>query len=536
MLENRSFDHLLGYLDHPVEGVREGVFANSRLDGTVVPVTKDGQPFGADPDHSYDGVHEQLGGSGTPRNGGFVINYERHLAEVAGQLPEPDGADVMKCLKPEEQCKVLATLATEFAVCDHWFSSVPGETWPNRNFAHAATSDGSVNIEIGFFWDPTIFEHISRVTDQGSTESLSKAWRIYYDGPPEVWCFRRLWRSRTIIDWLLRRRARIGNWFEMKCFYDHVSAGDLPKYSFIEPAHNNVHAPDRQTNSQHPGNNKRRPDDFYAGERLVADIYNALLARPELFKKTLLLIVYDEHGGFYDHVDPAAGGHTVPPGDPIYRSFSREIGRRVRRFVNWRHHRKETETCDFTSLGLRVPAVLVSPWITRGTVVSKRLEHASIPATLRLLFADSLKPLTARDDVANTFDDVVLGRSEPRCRAPSPDPDGLGDVLPEIDVGPTPTGAAAAGDEEEMVMADGAVEGGPVTSPTVVDQQLEQLARRVHRRIGWRPSVVARRARLRRTAVRRARARGATPDAVEAFAHLAAAARGEAIGSARPQS
>jgi phospholipase C len=125
---------------------------------------------------------------------------------------------------------------------------VPGETWPNRNYAHAATSDSTVNIEAGFYYDPTIFELLAK---HGST------WRIYYDGPPKVWYFRRLWRTRTIFDFLLRRKAKIGNWFEFPAFLEHVAAGDLATYSFIEPAHNRFGSPPgapRRTNSQHPGN------------------------------------------------------------------------------------------------------------------------------------------------------------------------------------------------------------------------------------------------------------------------------------------
>src|SRR5664279_152024 len=243
MLENRSFDHLLGYLDHPDPDHYDGLGSGEHL--TVngldekVPASSDGVPFGVDPDHSHTGILEQMAAwKGVTTNGGFVHSYE----SVAGP---GQGDGVMQCLDPEKVCPAIATLAKEFAVCTSWFSSVPGETWPNRNFAHAATSDDSVDIELGFFYDRTIFEQLTK----GHVE-----WRVYYDGPPELWAFRKLWHRRTLLDFILGRAAHIGNWFTQDQFPAHVQAGNLPPYTFIEPAHNHVHedpAAPRQTNSQH---------------------------------------------------------------------------------------------------------------------------------------------------------------------------------------------------------------------------------------------------------------------------------------------
>ena len=412
MLENRSFDHMLGFLSHTdptFAGLGAGGHHNVSTSGEAIQATNDGQPDLADPDHSHDGVDLQLEGYGdVPFNGGFVRSYEQ-------RANQNDARRVMQCLDPESRCPVLAKLAKEFAVCDAWFSSVPGETWPNRNYAHAATSDATTNIELGFYTDKTIFEQLT---------SRHASWRIYHDGVPQVWCFSNLWQ-RSLLDRLLNRgTAAISNWYEQAAFYEHVAHDDLPSYSFIEPCHSDLRDEVLQqtlvTNSQHPGNNRGSPRDFYAGERLIKDIYDALVARPALFAKSLLVITYDEHGGFYDHVKPPP---ATPPGDRVWRSWSRRIGMFVRGVGEWLNRRppKPSRPFAFDRLGVRVPAVLVSPWIRPGTVVHSQLEHASIPATLRALFAPDLPSLTKRDRVAGTFHQVVRENSTP---APRPHPQG----------------------------------------------------------------------------------------------------------------
>jgi len=501
MLENRSFDHMLGFLDHPdpaFDGLRPGPHLNVAADGTHIAATDDGVPYGLDPDHSHEGALRQLGSCGdVGTNGGFVSDYEARVAALKHDTRQwakkAAGTDVMRCLDPHVRCPVLATLALEFALCQAWFSSVPGETWPNRNFAHAATSDSTVNIELGFYWDPTIFELIAK---RGAT------WHIYYDGPPQVWCYRRLWRDRTIIDFLLRRPARIGNWFEASAFFDHVRTGKLPNYSFIEPAHNRYYSPagrPRQTNSQHPGNNLDDDDDFYAGEQLIRDIYQSLLDQPDLFAKTLLVIAYDEHGGLFDHA-PAV--KSVPPGDPVYRGLTRRVGRFFRALADRRHHQERRKFYDFSGLGVRIPAVLVSPWIPKGTLVTKTLDHASIPRTLHDLFAPDLAFLTKRDTAASGFHDVVTGspltRPRPNPRDPvTGDRDADAAPLPDLDQMPEvarrPMAVADAGDAvfaqrrpQEQVMASGEL-----------DRELVALTERVYRKLKQSPPALAARVRRR---------------------------------------
>jgi phospholipase C len=316
-------------------------------------------------------------------------------------------------------------------VCSRWFCSVPGETWPNRNFAHAATSDGQTEIEVRPYTNQTIFELLE---DHGAD------WRIYYDDTPQAWAFPALWDTPE----------RHAKWFPLGSFAAHVAAGDLTAYTFIEPNHRPplhtldhaplIGAPD-ESNSQHPENNLvsndaydaftlRGESDFTRAERLVAAIYEALRSRPEVFGKTLLLITYDEHGGLYDHVPPPTG---VPgPGGPVSG-----VGRVQRALL---YHK--AAAFDFTMLGPRVPAVIVSPWVRAGTVDARTHDHASIPATLRALFAPGARPLTERDQWSAPFHELA---TLPEARTDLPDLSSRATAITTaISAPPAPAAPAAA--------------------------------------------------------------------------------------------
>ena len=438
-LENRSFDHMLGFLDHPdpaFDGLlRGGPHDNPGWDGGKPVAASRGAkkvlPLG--PDHSHDAVMEQLALAGRGRrrhatNRGFVNSYERKARGLAparmGGLLGPllnwwlqrkqvatataagRGPLAMLCQDPG-QVPVLRELALQFAVCDRWFCSVPGETWPNRNYMHAATSDGETDIEIRPYSNRTIFELLE---DNGAT------WHIYHDDTPQAWAFPALWDTPD----------RHAKWYPTARFAEHAAAGDLPSYSFIEPNHRPpLHTPDHDpafggspdvSTSQHPENNlvsnaaydtfdPATGTDFARGEGLIATIYEALRSNPHLFARTLLLITYDEHGGLYDHVPPPTGVPAPAGGRSTLTRILHAIShRQVRRF-------------GFTMLGPRVPAVIVSPLIEPGTLIHQVHDHASVPATLRALFAPRAAPLTRRDAWAPRFHEAAT-RDVPRTDLP----------------------------------------------------------------------------------------------------------------------
>jgi len=361
MLENRSFNNMLGWLKNPDNMPRSEPASYS------LPV---------DPDHSHEGVMWQLLGKKptawpAPTSpitmGGFAAEYEASGGH---------GVDVLRGFKPE-QVPVLSTLAQEFATCTRWFCSVPGQTWPNRNYAHAGTSDGEVNIKIRFYKNPTIFERI---------HAAGGSWRVYHQGPAQVWCFPALWLEPF--------HHRFADHADL---VDDIRNDRLPNYAFVEPDHGVIfHDTQHSSNSQHPGNNVVDGRDFRAGEMLLHTIYTTLLASPEVWRKTLLIVTYDEHGGFADHVPPP--DNAVAPDDNGLNYFG------------------------FTLLGPRVPTVLVSPWIRRGADDGQTTyDHSAIPRALRELFAPDSEPLSRREQHAA----LLLKRlalDEPRADVPTTQP------------------------------------------------------------------------------------------------------------------
>ncbi|HEX9027843.1 MAG TPA: alkaline phosphatase family protein, partial [Anaerolineales bacterium] len=271
------------------------------------------------------------------------------------------GQHVMDCFNPA-MLPTLSTLVEQFCLCTAWFSSIPGPTWPNRFFVHAATSDGLVTNEPAHPYEmKTIYESLGEA---------GKTWTIYYGDIPVSLALRRLWGS-------------LGHFKGFEKFKDDLSNESLANYSFIEPRY--MDFLEWQSSDEHP------PHDLKIGEYLMAEVYDLLRASP-YWEKSLLVILYDEHGGFFEHVPPPEG---VPNPDGKVST---------------------DPPFDFTRLGLRVPALLVSPFIEKGIQDNTIYEHASVPATLKKLF-DLPDYLTRRDRAANTFEGS-LTRSTPRQDTP----------------------------------------------------------------------------------------------------------------------
>ncbi len=299
-------------------------------------------------------------------------------------------ARAMHCMSPDK-LPVLAELARRYMTCTRWFCSVPGATWPNRNFAHAATSQESVDIEAGFYEAPTIFQRLDQAVKQDleSNEPFT-TWRIYHHDTPQIIAYDALWKGKMA-----------KNWFGISRLFEDIRKDSLPMYAFVEPCHTG-----EQSNSQHPGNNEQNGDDFQRGEQFMADIYNALVESDDTFAKTLFLITYDEHGGLFDHEPPPPSRH--PEGLRERRKGGSLARRLVAFFVEY-----PKANFDFRCLGPRVPAVIISPRVDGGKLDWTLYEHASIPASLRLLFAPDTPPLTRRDEVASDFLHLVRDEVTP---------------------------------------------------------------------------------------------------------------------------
>jgi phospholipase C len=361
MLENRSFDHMLGFMKsaaYPIDGLN-GDESNLDPDGVAITVSKDADfsgDYSVDPGHHFPDVNTQIfgnqDGTGDPTMTGFVKAY----AQMGGSSTK-QSHNIMKCFSagPVPDCKipVLVTLAEQYAVCDRWFSSVPGPTLPNRSYAHAATSMGRLDMNpIWFEESKTIYELLA---ESGVTS------KIFFHDATVAMTFKNF----------LKNQKFFGTFDD---FLDACDSGKLPAYSFIEPRYNNDDTNHLAANDQHPDH------DMAEGETLIHDVYNAVHKRKDVWESTVLLVVYDEHGGLYDHVVPPA---TVNPDNK----------------------NSTNPPFDFRRLGLRVPAIVISPWVPVGTIDHTQYDHASIAATARKLFLGAgIKPLTARDEIANPFD------------------------------------------------------------------------------------------------------------------------------------
>ena len=390
MLENRSFDHMLGLSNiHGIDAVSgqpttlDGLNArndwNLDLHGNKVYASSPADwNMLYDPGHEFNDVKEQLCGAegNYPRinNSGFVISYSK--------IDPANPGEIMKCYAPD-QLPVLTTLAQEFAVCDHWFSSMPGPTWPNRFFVHAASSAGLDHSPAPqTMADAILFRGYTfeNGTIYNRFDKANLGWTIYKgDAFPQ---------SLAISG--MNIRALEGRFKDFKDFSgDLNNPGYTTTYAFIEPNYGHAFVGDFTCgDSQHP------KDDVTRGERLLKTIYETIRNSPH-WESSVLIITYDEHGGFYDHVPPP---QTVAPGDA-----TTDPANDINHF-------------DFRQLGVRVSAVIISPFIPKGVIDSTSYDHTSVLATVESIFG--LQPLTERDKHANTLNHL-FSLTTPRRDAPT---------------------------------------------------------------------------------------------------------------------
>lgn len=408
MLENRAFDHTFGFsglegIDsdgNPTTIIGADPAQNSNIDSTThqsVPVTINPPADFAlkgtdqDPGHEFEDTLMALcaqfdeagnlvdpapqyqpvpGGYPLITNGGFVENYMRPSNPDDTPSSTPDR--IMRCFDTPKQLPVMFQLAQEFAICDQWFSSMPGPTWPNRFFLMAASTGGLDH-------SPSGAEIVAATTVEGYRFENGDIFDLLDD---------------NCIDWKIfegdefpvsfalsgmNLNALEGRFQDFGDFQSELSKPDFgPRFVFIEPkygAHGfDVTGPGDFTcgDSMHP------LDDVTRGEKLIKTVYEAIRNSPH-WENSVLLVVFDEHGGFYDHVPPPA---AVPPGDVMTESYIQN------RF-------------QYDQLGVRIPALVISPLIPRGVIDHTTYDHTSMLASVERLFG--MPPLTNRDKAANDF-------------------------------------------------------------------------------------------------------------------------------------
>jgi phospholipase C len=357
MMENCSFDRMLGMLPG-VEGVdlaspqtNPDFPAPTPIDQAITTEPN----MALDPEHDLDDCLRQISGPCQ----GFVADFAQHYPQSTPELR----AEIMGYYNPGF-LSVIYKLGSSFLTCDHWYSSLPGPTWPNRFFVHSGTSLGHTTMPDGIFHpdihcydQPTVYQRLSEA---------GISWSIYFGDFPQSIVMTEQWKYPE-------------HYHGISQFYADLAGPEasFPQYCFIEPTYFG-----KLQNDQHPPSNVKR------GEQLIANVYNALRANQGLWEKSLLVILYDEHGGFYDHVEPPV---AVPPDDNV-KEFS------------------------FAQYGVRVPAILVSPWVNSG-VVRDEFDHTSLLKYVTDKWG--LSPLGNRVASARTFAGYVAdGLAAPRTNTP----------------------------------------------------------------------------------------------------------------------
>jgi len=321
MMENRSFDHLLGWLPG-AEGKQSAVYLDASGVAHSTAPWPDFQGCGhPDPDHSYDGAR---------------VEYNQGACD--GWLRAGLNDDYSIGYYNQSDLPFLGAAAPSWLSCDHYFAAILAGTYPNRIYQHAAQTDRLDNSILPFSTLPTIWDRLA-------DHSISR--RYYFSDFP----FLALWGSRYVD---ISRPAAD--------FFTDCAAGTLPAVSFIEPRF--VGEAEGISGDYHPHSDIRN------GEVFLNSVYDAVVSSPN-WKNTVLVINFDEWGGFFDHVPPTAA--PIPPADAA-------VGNDGLR-------------------GFRVPALFVSPWSPRGQVTSRVYDHTSVLKMIEWRW--NLRPLTVRDSTAN---------------------------------------------------------------------------------------------------------------------------------------
>jgi phospholipase C len=397
MMENRSFDHMLGYLSLPAALGGQG---RTDVDGLRGPETNFNDHAGQrypihhldrtkfegeaeDPDHSGESVDEQLANGGE----GFVENFARISEARAEKLkvPVPDPGLVMGYYDADE-LPVYDHLAAEYCVVDRWFSSVPGATWPNRLYAMCGQAAGSRDDEpVPIYALPAFIRYLDQLGvdwrwysfDPGTLRAADPEYRLSHHDHFAYVDQRKLSIEEEVV----------GKLVEKGSFLDDVAAGELRPVSWVDPHFKDLRVLGPDSNDDHP------PSDVLAGQDLILTIYHALSANAALWAKTLLIIAYDEHGGFYDHVAPPPASDDHP---------------------------------DFRRHGVRVPALLVSPLVKPGSTSTSLLgpdfyfDHTSIMKTIFTRFCQrdgQIPAMTARAAASNHLGHLLVD-GNPRAGLP----------------------------------------------------------------------------------------------------------------------
>jgi phospholipase C len=424
MMENHSYDNYLGLLAGRGEGLPLGP------DGVPLPVNSlpNGQSFPAhhlastvqvagNPTQTWHASHIQYGD-------GACDGFARSIAEV-----DP-GADpgVPMGYWTGQDLPFYYGLARTFPLADHWFCSCLGPTFPNRRFLISGTAHGLID---DLPWDVVDYPPAGTIFDLLTDHGIS--WVDYHQVRPVRVLLRRLLGVRVLV--AVRRLAQVGRWLPPvlkrvignksftadvyplglarcllhlrtgKQFFADADAGALPAFSLVDPDFGRF--------------SEENPQDIARGESFASEVINRVMAGP-LWPHTLLIWLYDEHGGYYDHVPPPP---AVAPDDVPAHNFQLDLPSWLRTLLRPVLGKAfadleniDAGPADYTRYGFRVPAVIVSPYARPGYVCGTTLDHTCI---LRLIEQKwNLPSLTRRDAAAGSFLDALDLDGEPAFATP----------------------------------------------------------------------------------------------------------------------
>ncbi|HEV7814329.1 MAG TPA: alkaline phosphatase family protein [Janthinobacterium sp.] len=391
MMENRSFDNVLGHISTPLFGNRTDIaglidpdsnpaYINI-LDGLGYrPQATDDNTFAHDLPHGRARVATQMAQNGdTYTMSGFVLAYRDETGSRVAAPPP------MGYLTPKD-VPMSHFLAQNYMVCDHWHAPVPADTQPNRSIAFSGytlvdnTTAQILPVPAGSF----IFDWLN-------TNKID--WRVYHSGLSFFMLFERYLavngaNFRDMPGDLMRDIA-------------NEPVSNMPQVIFIEPEYTDSPVHIGAPNDYHP------PTGIGPGEHFLGDIYNTLTKNPEKWVHTLLVITCDEHGGFFDHVPPPAIGTPLAAGARYATPFS--------------------------SLGPRVPALLVSPRLAAKSVYGGTMDHTSILQLLAEKFTPG-RPYNAeverrrRAGIQSLSQALKVGATPVRKVVPAPPVDAPGNA------------------------------------------------------------------------------------------------------------
>jgi phospholipase C len=477
MLENRSFDHLLGWLrwngsaepkNHvpPLRANEQefyGLTGNEWLPSNssyffpigpfmyareaITQIESGGSwdycemPI-CDPGEEFEHVTQQL----YSRDGKTPMGYYIDYLTVYYHATSPK--DILAVFTPET-LPCLNTLAASYAVSDMWFSSVPTQTNPNRAFSLCGTSLGRINNNADvntYKLCGKPFENINNIFsvfnafNQNNPQRPPIKWKLYarynWHDVSGGWNY---WHDHGEAG-ALCQNATMGQYFTQYMFpkgFDNTQWGGagsledfkrdvmqntLPDFSYIEPAFFPQSIELDKLTDYHP------PESIYRGEVFVREVFKTLTSNSAVWNNTLLIITFDEHGGTYDHLMPPE--NAIPPDDLIHEQF------------------------DFRRYGVRVPTLMISPWVTPGTIfrgdyypevsdpAKLPFDHTSVLATLckwkginyqnKATYPDyylgnrTAAAPTFENVFTNTFNSAVPNFSPHNCSFGAPDATGAG--------------------------------------------------------------------------------------------------------------